>query len=97
MSDTTPRTVQCAKLGQELPGLAKAPMPGPLGERLYAEISQQAWDEWIAHQTRLINEYRLVLAKPEARSFLREEMEKFLFTGGELTQTSYVPPSTPTE
>lgn len=90
---TPERTVNCAKLGSELPGLAKPPMPGPLGQRIFDEVSKQAWDEWLQHQTRLINEYRLVLAKPEARQFLRDEMEKFLFTGGELTQTGYIPPS----
>ncbi len=94
MNDTTPRTVTCAKYGEELPGLAKPPMPGPMGERIYNGVSQKAWEEWLAHQTRLINEYRLVLAKPEARAFLRDEMEKFFFTGDELTQTGYVPPST---
>lgn len=94
MSDA-PRTVHCAKLGAELPGLPKPPMPGPLGQRVFDEVSQQAWQQWLEHQTRLINEYRLVLAKPDARAFLREEMEKFLFTGGELTQTGYTPPPSP--
>lgn len=93
MNDSSTRTVTCAKYGEPLPGLAKPPMPGSMGERVFNEVSQKAWDEWLAHQTRLINEYRLVLAKPDARAFLRDEMEKFFFTGDELTQTSYVPPS----
>lgn len=93
MSDQNPRSVTCAKYGETLPGLKRPPMPGPMGERLFKEVSQKAWDEWLQHQTRLINEYRLVLAKPEAREFLRNEMEKFFFTGESLTQTSYVPPS----
>lgn len=93
MNEPAPRTVVCARLKETLPGLAKPPMPGPLGQKLYDSVSQQAWDEWLAHQTRLINEYRLVLAKPEARQFLRDEMEKFFFTGGDLAQTGYIPPS----
>ena len=91
MSDA-PRTVHCAKLGAELPGLPKPPMPGPLGQRVFDEVSQQAWQQWLEHQTRLINEYRLAMADAKARKFLAEEMEKFFFGGGELTETGYVPP-----
>ena len=86
------RTVQCIKLGEEAEGLAAPPYPGELGERIYEQVSKLAWQGWLEHQTRLINEYRLVLADPKARSFLAEEMEKYFFGGGELAQTSYVPP-----
>lgn len=86
-----PRTVHCVKLGTEAEGLDRPPYPGPLGQRIFENVSKQAWQDWIAHQTRLINEYRLALAEPQARKFLAEEMEKFFF-GGELAQTGYVPP-----
>lgn len=87
-----PRTVHCIKLGTEAEGLERAPMPGALGQRIYESVSKQAWQDWVAQQTRLINEYRLVLADPKARKFLAEEMEKFFF-GGELAATHYVPPA----
>lgn len=81
------RTVFCQKLQQEAEGLAFAPYPGELGKKVYENISQQAWNEWLKHQTILINEYRLSLANPQARGFLEQEMEKFLFgAGGELPQ-----------
>lgn len=86
-----PRTVRCVKLGTEAEGLDRPPYPGPLGQRIFENVSKQAWHDWIAHQTRLINEYRLALADPQARRFLAEEMEKYFF-GGELAQTGYVPP-----
>lgn len=89
------RTVQCVKLEAEAEGLDRPPFPGAVGQRIYENVSKQGWAMWLEHQTRLINEYRLVLAKPDARAFLREEMEKFLFTGGELTQTGYTPPANP--
>ena len=89
------RMVQCVKLGREAEGLVKAPMPGELGQRIFEQVSQDAWREWVAHQTRLINEYRLVLADPKAREFLRSEAEKFFFGGGELTETHYTPPPSP--
>jgi len=85
------RTVHCVKLGIDAEGLARPPLPGPLGQRIYEQVSKQAWQDWIAHQTRLINEYRLALAEAKSRKFLADEMEKFFF-GGELAQTSYTPP-----
>jgi Fe-S cluster biosynthesis and repair protein YggX len=90
-----PRTVHCIKLGIEAEGLDRPPYPGPLGQRLYEQVSRQAWQGWLQHQTRLINEYRLVLAEAKARKFLTEEMEKYFFGGGELTGTHYVPPPKP--
>lgn len=87
------RTVNCIKLGKQAEGLDAPPYPGDLGQRLYQEVSKQAWQEWLEHQTRLINEYRLVLADAKARKFLAEEMQKYFFDGGELAQTSYTPPA----
>lgn len=85
------RTVHCVKLGIDAEGLDRPPYPGPLGQRIFDQVSKQAWADWIAHQTRLINEYRLALADAKSRKFLADEMEKFFF-GGELAQTSYTPP-----
>ena len=76
------RTVKCVLLGEELPGLERPPYPGPLGQRIFEQVSQQAWQQWLRHQTMLINEYRLSVIEPKARSFLQAEMEKFLFGGG---------------
>ncbi len=87
------RTVHCIKLGTDAEGLDRPPMPGALGERIYQNVSKAAWREWLAHQTRLINEYRLILADAKARTFLMGELEKYFFGGGELAQTSYVPPT----
>lgn len=87
------RTVHCVKLGTEAEGLDRAPYPGALGQRIYEQVSKQGWQQWLAHQTRLINEYRLALSDAEARKFLAAEMEKFFF-GGELTATHYTPPDT---
>ena len=86
------RTVRCAKLGTEAEGLDFAPWPGALGQRIYAEISKPAWQAWLAHQTMLINEYRLNPLDPKARKFLGEEMEKFLFGGETARPEGYVAP-----
>lgn len=71
--------VHCQKLDQNLEGLAKPPYPGELGLRIYDHISKEAWNLWLAHQTMLINEYRLNLIDPKAREFLEKELKQFLF------------------
>jgi Fe-S cluster biosynthesis and repair protein YggX len=90
------RTVHCVKLKVEAEGLARPPHPGALGQRIYENVSRQAWNDWIAHQTRVINEYRLSLAERKSREFLAQEMEKYFF-GGDLATTGYVPPAENTD
>ncbi len=87
------RTVKCIILGSEAEGLDYAPYPGELGQRIYDNVSKEAWQRWLAHQTMLINEYRLTPIEPQARKFLEEEMEKFFFGGGSAAPKEFVPPS----
>ena len=82
-------TVFCQKLKQDLEALSFAPMPGELGQKILANISKPAWQQWLNHQTMLINEYRLNLLDPEAKKFLRAEMEKFLFGEGSEKPAGY--------
>ena len=76
------RLLFCTKLNQEAEGMSTQPFPGPLGERIFNHISKQAWKMWLAHQTMLINEYRLSLLDPKAREFLLDEMQKYFFGEG---------------
>lgn len=76
------RIIYCVKLHQESEGLDNQPYPGALGLKIYQNISKQAWQEWLNHQTMLINEYRLSLVDSKAKQFLMTEMEKFLFGEG---------------
>ncbi len=73
------KIVKCVKLGRDLPGLEKPPFPGELGDRIFENVSEQAWQMWVQHQVLLINHYGLVLADPRARQFLMEQMEEFFF------------------
>lgn len=86
------RIVQCVKLGREAEGLRMPPYPGALGRRIFENVSQQAWQQWLRHQTMLINEYRLSPIEPKARKFLEEEMEKFFFGSGSRPPEGYVAP-----
>ena len=86
------RTVHCVYLKREAEGLDRAPYPGELGQRIYENISREAWRAWVSHQTMLLNEHRLSPIDPKARKFLVEEMEKFLFGGGSKAPEGYVRP-----
>ena len=85
------RMVTCKKHGKEVEGLDFAPWPGPLGQRIFAEIGKPAWQEWLVHQTMLINENRLSPMDPKARAFLAAEMEKFLFGDGAEKPAGFTP------
>lgn len=76
------RMVNCVKLNFEAEGLDRVPYPGNLGQRIFDNVSKQAWQDWLKHQTMLINEYRLSPIEPKARTFLQEQMEKYFFGDG---------------
>jgi Fe-S cluster biosynthesis and repair protein YggX len=86
------RTVNCVLLKREAPGLDRLPSPGPLGQRIFQNVSKEAWERWRAHQIMLINEYRLTPIEPKARKFLEAEMEKFFFGTGSAKPSDYVEP-----
>ena len=86
------RMIQCAKLGREAEGLERIPYPGPLGQRIFNEVSAEAWGGWLRHQTMLINEYRLTPVDPKARTFLESEMEKYFFGEGSEKPKEFVTP-----
>ena len=86
-----PRMVNCVKLGRELPGLDALPFPGRLGERIYDEISQQAWNLWPQQSTLVINHYGLNLADPQAQKLLMQQMEEFFFGEGAQMPEAWTP------
>ena len=87
------RSVFCRKYRRQLPGLPAPPLPGPAGRDVYDNVSAQAWEEWQALQTMLINERRLSLIDPAARKFLQEQMGRFLANDAYERPAGYVPPS----
>ena len=87
------RMVFCKKYQQEMEGLDTPPFPGPGGEELFNNVSKQAWQEWLAHQTMLINEKHLNMTDMTARTYLAEQRDKFL-SGEEFDAAEgYVPPT----
>ena len=87
------RKIKCVMLGEGAEGLDYSPYPGDLGQRIYDNVSKEAWQRWLGHQTMLINENRLSPIEPDARKFLETEMEKFFFGEGSAVPQEFVPPS----
>jgi Fe-S cluster biosynthesis and repair protein YggX len=87
------RMVHCVKLGREAEGLDRPPYPGELGQRIFENVSKEAWQGWIRHQTMLVNENRLNLADARARKYLAEQMENYFFGESVQMPPGYVPSS----
>ena len=85
------RMVHCIKLGREAEGLDFPPYPGELGQRIFAAVSKEAWQQWVRLQTMIINENRLNLADAGHRKYLAEQMEKHFFGDGADQLQGYVP------
>jgi Fe-S cluster biosynthesis and repair protein YggX len=87
------RTVFCRKYQQDLEGLDFPPHPGAKGQDIFENISKQAWQDWIKHQTMLINEKHLNLMDKSARQYLSEQMDRFLSGQKYDSAEGYVPPA----
>ena len=84
--------VKCVKLGQEAEGLEEPPFDSPLGQKIYENVSKQAWNQWQEHMKMLLNEYRLQPWKKEHQDFIVQQMEAYFFGEGAVQPSEYVPP-----
>ncbi|MBA3591273.1 oxidative damage protection protein [Methylibium sp.] len=87
-----PRTVNCIKLGREAEGVDLPPYPGELGNRIFENVSKEAWKRWLEHQKMLVNENRLNLADANARKYLARQMEAHFFGAGAEVAAGYIKP-----
>ena len=85
------RVVKCVKFQKDLPGLDSPPWPGPLGERVFENVSAQAWKLWEERQKMILNEYRLMPWQKEAQDLIATQMEDFFFGQGAALPPGYVP------
>jgi Fe-S cluster biosynthesis and repair protein YggX len=101
-------TVYCVKLQKEAPGLDTDDLQGQvaldmvesisgkeLRQRVYENVSQEAWELWKGRLTMLMNEYRLNMMDPSSDEFIRQQMEEFFFGAGGALPPGYVPPTRP--
>ena len=92
MTEQSGRKVFCAKLQKELPGLDEVPFEGhPLGQRIYDNVSNDAWNMWKEHLKMLMNEYRLNLGTKEAQEFVIKQMEEYFFGAGAAMPPGFIP------
>lgn len=87
------RKVFCVKFQREMPGLSEVPFEGnPLGQKIYENVSKEAWKMWVEHMKMIMNEYRLNLGTQEAQEFLLKQMDEYFFGEGAALPPGYVPP-----
>ena len=85
--------VFCVKFQKEMEGLEEVPFEGhPLGQRIYDNVSKEAWRMWVEHSKMLMNEYRLNPLDPNSLKIMQDQMEQFFFGEGAKLPDSYVPP-----
>ena len=88
---TAPRTVQCVKFQKELPGLEAPTWPGELGQRIFENVSGEAWKLWEERMKMILNEYRLMPWQKEAQDLVAKHMEDFFFGEGSALPPDFVP------
>jgi Fe-S cluster biosynthesis and repair protein YggX len=89
--NTSGRTVFCQKFQREMPGLDAPPWPGELGQRVYENVSAEAWKMWEERMKMILNEYRLMPWQKEAQELVRKHMEDFFFGEGAALPPGFVP------
>lgn len=94
VTNATGRKVFCVKFQKELPGLDSLPWPGELGQRIYGQVSAQAWKLWEERQKMILNEYRLMPWQKEAQEIIQKQMEEFFFGEGAALPPGYQPQQT---
>src|ERR1700680_623650 len=91
--ETGGHRVFCVKFQKEMPGLGEVPFEGhPLGQKIYDNVSKEAWKMWLEQMKMIMNEYRLNLGTQEAQEFLLKQMEDYFLGEGAALPPGYVPP-----
>lgn len=91
VGNTSGRKVFCVKFQKELPGLDSPPWPGEVGQRIYENVSAQAWKLWEERQKMILNEYRLMPWQKEGQEMILKHMEDFFFGEGSALPPDFVP------
>jgi Fe-S cluster biosynthesis and repair protein YggX len=89
------RTIHCLKYGDNQVALSAPPYPGDKGQYIFDHVGAKAWQEWLGHQTMLLNEHRLNPLDPATKTFLEQEMDKFFQNDSE-KPAGFIPEDTST-
>jgi Fe-S cluster biosynthesis and repair protein YggX len=77
----TSEMIHCRRCDKDATPLQRAPFRTELGDRIVREICPSCWQDWLQHQTLLINHYGLDPRDRAARNFLYGQIEQVLFDG----------------
>lgn len=69
------------RTGQPQPRLPDPPMRGPIGRYIFEHYGQVTWSQWIGQGTKVINELRLDLSRPEHQDVYEQHMLEWLGIG----------------
>jgi len=87
------RKVFCVKFQREMEGMDEVPFEGhPLGQKIFENVSKEAWRMWVERMKMIMNEYRLNLGTRQAQEFLIQQMDEYFFGEGAALPPDYVPP-----
>jgi Fe-S cluster biosynthesis and repair protein YggX len=73
-----PDWVFCSKLEKWAPPAQRVSWGGKLGETIRANVSEEAWQEWLKMEVMVINELRLNFMDPKSQDILIAQMRQFL-------------------
>ncbi len=80
------RMVNCVVLKVEAEGMERPPHPGELGQRIFENVSQEGWKQWLDRLTTIINENALNTADPANIELIEKHMLGFFFGEGDYGQ-----------
>ncbi len=80
------KMVQCVVLKTESEGIDKPPHPGPLGQRIFENVSKEGWKQWLERLTTIINENGLSTADSTNIELIEKHMLGFFFGEGNYGQ-----------
>jgi Fe-S cluster biosynthesis and repair protein YggX len=84
-------TVFCVKLQREAEGLDEPPFDNELGQKIYENVSKEAWGDWQNRLKMLLNEYRLQPWRPEHQEFIVQQLEAYFFGAGLAKPSQFTP------
>ena len=85
------RTVMCVKLKKDLPALEAPPIPGPVGKKVFEQVSAEGWKLFEEHFIMVTNENRLDLMDDSTNQIFFDQIEQFLFQDTAKPPDGYVP------
>lgn len=73
------KLINCFNLQKKLPALDSPPIPTELGKKIFENISEEAWNNFLEYFKIIVNEYRTDLSSKNTDKFFEDKAEEYLF------------------